>query len=156
MDTDNLTVTVINKNFSRTFRVYCSKCKLICGIVWYSTLEENQRHLCFDCYSKSEPEAARQFMKVDILKKMESAKDNKVSKTSWGLEDNIKLLDYMGNCEGRSWKELIDQFEGKKALEDIIIQFMQFPITNYDPTHHASLLKHEEVDITQQEHVALP
>lgn len=143
MDTDNLTVTVINKNFSRTFRVYCSRCRLICGIVWYSTMEENQRHLCFDCFSKSEPEVARQFTKVDILKKMESSKDNKVSKTSWGLEDNIKLLDYMGNCEGRSWKDLIDQFEGKKALEDIIIQFMQFPITNYDPKHHSALLKHQ-------------
>jgi hypothetical protein len=53
MDTDNLTVTVINKNFSRTFRVYCSRCKLICGIVWYSTQEENPRYLCFDCYNKS-------------------------------------------------------------------------------------------------------
>lgn len=47
MDTDNLTVTVINKNFSRTFRVYCSKCKLICGIVWFATNEEVPRNMCF-------------------------------------------------------------------------------------------------------------
>lgn len=33
---------------------------------------------------------------------------------------------------------------------------MQFPITNFDPKNHASLVKHEEVDITQQEHVTLP
>lgn len=156
MDTDNLTVTVINKNFSRTFRVYCSRCRLICGIVWYSSLEESPRHLCFECHSRSEPEVARQFAKVDILKKMESSKDSKAGKTSWGLEDNVKLLDYMGSCEGRSWKELADQFEGKKALEDIIIQFMQFPITNYDPNHHAALLQHQEVDIPQQEHVTPP
>lgn len=36
LDTDNLTVTVINKNFSRSYRVYCQQCNLICGIVWYS------------------------------------------------------------------------------------------------------------------------
>jgi hypothetical protein len=117
IDTDNLTVTVINKNFSRTFRVYCCKCKLICGIVWYSTQEENQRNLCYDCYNKSQPEIARQFTKVDILKKMEISKEGKqANKTSWGLEDNIKLLDFMGNCEGRSWSELMSLFEGKKAL----------------------------------------
>lgn len=144
MDTDNLTVTVINKNFSRTFRVYCSKCKLICGIVWYATSEENPRNLCYDCYNQSDPENIRQFSKVDILKKMESAKDGKqANKTSWGLEDNIRLLEFMGNCTGRSWNELMGQFDGKKALEDIIIQFMQFPITNYDPQVHASNLKHE-------------
>jgi hypothetical protein len=35
----------------------------------------------------------RGFVKVDILKKMDVAKDGKqVNKTSWGLEDNIKLL----------------------------------------------------------------
>jgi hypothetical protein len=48
----------------------------------------------------------------------------------------------MGTCSGRTWDELIGQFEGKKALEDIIIQFMQFPITNYDPQAHASKIKH--------------
>ena len=35
LDTDNLTVSGINKNFSRNYRVYCSQCRLICGIVWY-------------------------------------------------------------------------------------------------------------------------
>ena len=45
------------------------------------------------------------------------------------------------------------QFEGKKTLEDIIIQFMQFPITNFDPKAHAGRLAHEEVDYSHQEHV---
>ena len=104
IDTDNLTVTVINKNFSRTFRVYCTRCKLICGIVWYATNEENPRHLCYDCYNQSDAESARGFAKVDILKKMEGAKDGKqVNKTSWGLEDNIRLLEFMGSCSGHSW-----------------------------------------------------
>lgn len=52
-DTDNLTLTVINKHFSRTSRLYCSQCKLICGVVWYSQPhdEERQKNLCFDCYN---------------------------------------------------------------------------------------------------------
>ena len=45
------------------------------------------------------------------------------------------------------------QFEGKKSLEDIIIQFMQFPITNFDPKAHATSIAHEEADYTHQEHV---
>ncbi len=98
MDTDNLTVTVINKNFSRTFRVYCLKCKLVCGIVWYISNEDNNNNLCFQCYNKN-PDP-KQFTKIDILKKMETAKDGRQnsSKSSWGLDDNIKLLDFMGNC----------------------------------------------------------
>jgi hypothetical protein len=154
MDTDNLTVTVINKNFSRTFRVYCTRCKLICGIVWYATNEENTRSLCYDCYNKSDAEGVRGFTKVDILKKMDGVKDSKqISKTSWGLEDNIRLLEFMGSCSGRNWEDLMAQFEGKKTLEDIISQFMQFPITNFDPKAHAAKLAHEAVDYTHQEHV---
>lgn len=49
----------------------------------------------------------------------------------------------------------MNQFEGKKALEDIIIQFMQFPITNFDPKAHSSKLQHEDVDYTHQEHVRI-
>lgn len=107
MDTDNLTVTVINKNFSRTFRVYCNRCKLICGIVWYanhSISDENAGNLCYECYNQSDSDSVRGFVKVDILKKMDVAKDGKqINKTSWGLEDNIKLLEFMGNCYGKSW-----------------------------------------------------
>jgi|JI9StandDraft_2_1071091.scaffolds.fasta_scaffold1730432_1 hypothetical protein len=49
---------------------------------------------------------------------METSKDSRqnTSKSSWGLDDNIKLLDFMGNCEGKSWRDLVNQFDGKKAL----------------------------------------
>ena len=41
IDTDNMTITVINKNFSRTYRASCSNCKLICGVVWFAnTVDE--------------------------------------------------------------------------------------------------------------------
>jgi len=99
-------VTVINKNFSRTFRVYCSRCKLICGIVWFACNqeEERQKNLCFDCYNSLSREELIGYTKVDILKKMETAKDGKlISKTSWGLDDNIKLLDFMSSNHNKSW-----------------------------------------------------
>jgi hypothetical protein len=100
MDTDNLTVTVINKNFSRSYRVYCTTCKLICGIVWYvSTDDDAPRYLCVDCYNSMDSRETASFVRTDILKKVESNKDSKISvKTNWGLEDNIKLLEFMGNC----------------------------------------------------------
>ena len=46
---------------------------------------------------------------------METSKDSRqnTSKSSWGLDDNIKLLDFMGNCEGKSWRDLVNQFDGK-------------------------------------------
>ncbi len=33
----------------------------------------------------------------------------------------------------KDWKTIVDQFEGRKGVEDIILQFMQFPIANYIP-----------------------
>ena len=39
----------------------------------------------------------------------------------------------MSNCEGRDWSELLDKIEGRKTLEDVIMQFMQFPINNFNP-----------------------
>ena len=68
---------------------------------------------------------------MDITKKMESGRDNR--KSNWCLDDNIKLLDFMGICQNKSWREIEYQFEGKKSIEDILLQFMQFPITNFDP-----------------------
>lgn len=54
LDTDNLTVTVINKNFSRTYRVYCYRCKLICGVVWYTSAVEDDKSksICIDCFNE--------------------------------------------------------------------------------------------------------
>lgn len=85
-----MTLTVINKNFSRTFRVYCSHCKLICGVVWFVAIpeEDKQRNLCFQCYEELEKEDAVAFTKIDILKKMESNKESKLptNKSTWNIE----------------------------------------------------------------------
>jgi hypothetical protein len=42
----------------------------------------------------------------------------------------------MGSGEHKNWNDIVAQFEGKKSLEDIIVQFMQFPITNFNPSEH--------------------
>ena len=55
------------------------------------------------------------------------------AKNNWCYEDNVKLLEFMGNCEGKDWNELLEELEGKKTLEDVIVQFMQFPINNFNP-----------------------
>jgi hypothetical protein len=55
----------------------------------------------------------------------------------------------MGNCQGQSWYSIHQQFEGKKSLEDIVLQFMQFPITNFDPHDSAQRLTHGHVDYAQ-------
>ena len=74
---------------------------------------------------------------------MENNKESRAQgKTNWGLDDNIKLLDFIGNSEGKNWNDILNQFEGKKSLEDIIIQFMQFPITNFDPHQEEVKLEH--------------
>ena len=83
------------------------------------------------------------YTKTDITKKVEASKETKTqNKTNWGLEDNIRLLDFMGSAEGKSWEDIEAYFEGKKTREDIILQFMQFPISNFDPYDHQKSLKH--------------
>ena len=106
MDTDNLTVTVINKCFSRSYRVYCTSCKLICGVVWYTSQEEEaSKTICIECYNALEKSEAANFSKIDILKKAEiNSKDGKITnKTNWGLDDNMKLLDFMGSRDEKNW-----------------------------------------------------
>jgi len=39
-----------------------------------------------------------------------NGKDKVNSKVAWNIEDNIKLLDFMGNSYQRSWRKLLDQF----------------------------------------------
>jgi hypothetical protein len=38
------------------------------------------------------------------------SKESRSSKSSWGLEDNIKLLDFMGDTKGKSWSDVENQF----------------------------------------------
>jgi len=75
---------------------------------------------------------------------MESGRDNR--KSYWGLDDNIKLLDFMGNSYGRGWAEIDHYFEGKKSIEDILLQFMQFPITNFNPFEEKHQLNQDPLD----------
>lgn len=58
----------------------------------------------------------------------------------------MKLLDFMGSSSthSKSWHDMLALFDNKRAIEDIIVQFMQFPITNYDPTQEDTALKSEE------------
>lgn len=52
-------------------------------------------------------------------------------KNAWNIEENIRLLDFMSNSE-KSWKKLLDEFGGKRTIEDIMLQFLQFPISNVE------------------------
>ena len=60
-----------------------------------------------------------------------STKEKGAIKVSWNIEDNLKLLDFMSHNQDKSWADLINQFNGKKTIEDIILQYMQFPISNF-------------------------
>ena len=66
------------------------------------------------------------------MKKTEEAASNKEgTKASWGFEENMRLLEFMGQ-EKKEWHSLKEEtLNNKKTLEDIIIQFIQFPITNF-------------------------
>ncbi len=91
IDTDNMTITVINKNFSRTYRASCSNCKLICGVVWFAnTVDEQagQHNLCYECYKKLDSKEALEFTKVDVAKKMQAhGRDTKnFHKHAWNIE----------------------------------------------------------------------
>lgn len=61
----------------------------------------------------------------------------------------------MGSDQGKSWNDIMAQFDGKKSLEDIIVQFMQFPITNFNPSEHQIKLKHNQVKYEKEEHVII-
>lgn len=107
-----MTITVINKNFSRSYRPCCFECKLICGIVWFANVSDeesaNQKNLCFECWSKKQDNEKSEYLKVDIVKKMEAhSKEGKnLTKTAWSIEENVKLLDFMSNGQ-KSWKKLL-------------------------------------------------
>jgi len=69
-----MTLTVINKNFSRTYRACCNECKLICGVLWFANISEEesavQKNLCYDCWIKKSESEKKEYEKVDIVKKM--------------------------------------------------------------------------------------
>lgn len=71
-------------------------------------------------------------MKVDIVKKIEGqagqAHDNK---NVWSIDDNLKLLNFISRPND-SWEPLESSFEKKKSFDDIVLQFMQFPISNLE------------------------
>ena len=47
----------------------------------------------------------------------------------------MKLLDFMAQ-EKKQWQTLKEEsLSNKKTLEDIVIQFLQFPITNFEPDY---------------------
>ena len=58
VDLTNLTVTLVNKNFSKGNRAYCSKCNMICGLIWYNkkdvTAEKTEKCLCCECFQELE------------------------------------------------------------------------------------------------------
>lgn len=72
VDSDNLTLTAISKHFTRIYRVYCSECKLICGVVWFAEVrnEERQKNICFECFNRMGLEKSNEYVKVDIIKRM--------------------------------------------------------------------------------------
>lgn len=34
--------------------------------------------------------------------------------------------------EEKSWRKLLNEFGGKRTIEDIVLQFLQFPISNIE------------------------
>lgn len=38
----------------------------------------------------------------------------------------------MSNSNNKTWKHLLDSLGGKRTIEDVILQFLQFPISNID------------------------
>ena len=35
-----MTITPINKNFSRSYRANCSTCRLVCGVIWFANISD--------------------------------------------------------------------------------------------------------------------
>jgi hypothetical protein len=38
----------------------------------------------------------------------------------------------MSNPENKNWKALLENLGGKRTLEDVILQFLQFPVSNVE------------------------
>ncbi len=53
-------------------------------------------------------------------------------KQAWSVDENLKLLDFMSNPENKNWKALLENLGGKRTLEDVILQFLQFPVSNVE------------------------
>lgn len=132
VDMTNITVTTVNKCFSKSNRVFCLKCNIICGILWYKKKEdmENNSVLCLECFQNLSETEAEEYAKVDIIKKIDSGQTD--TKAVWSIEDNLKLLNFTSKPED-NWGKLENSFEKKKTMVDIALQFMQFPIGNFDP-----------------------
>ena len=47
----------------------------------------------------------------------------------WSIDDNLKLLQFVSK-PADDWEALENSFEKKKTFDDIMLQFMQFPIGN--------------------------
>lgn len=77
-------------------------------------------------------EEKEEYQKVDIVKRMEQmGRDSKGHPKAWNIEENIRLLDFMASSRGENdWNKLLEFFGGRRNIEDIILQFLQFPISN--------------------------
>ena len=69
------------------------------------------------------------------MKKAEEANvPREMNRSVWGIDENMKLLDFMEK-DNDHWDALKEKtLENKRPLEDIILQSLQFPITNFQPT----------------------
>lgn len=72
VDMTNITVTTVSKCFSKSNRVFCSKCEAICGILWFNKKEEAVKNtvLCLQCLEQLSGAEAEEYVKTDILKKI--------------------------------------------------------------------------------------
>ena len=72
------------------------------------------------------------YIKSDLVKKIESGGLKASQPSTWTIDDNMHLLDFSSDPQQR-WEPLQKKtFEDKKNFDEIMLQFMQFPITKFD------------------------
>lgn len=156
IDNCGLSHTFVNKCFSKSYRVFCSRCHSICGIIWYQSKVEGEREdssICLTCYKSLSPRESESFTKMDTVKRAETGGYKESKPSTWSIEDNMHLLEFVSKPQS-SWEPLQKEtFEDKKSLDEIMLQFMQFPITNFEQSEGP---KPTELTYLPEEYVNVP
>lgn len=138
-------ISPINQiNFiSRNYRFKCDTCSNLCGFnIYIEDFKDNKDFdflknsivICEDCYSSDNKNSLVDKSKLissNIYSVLNPNHPNnlkeKLLNEKWSENENLKLIDLI-NKYGENWDTIEREFNGTRSKNEIITQFIQFPI----------------------------
>jgi hypothetical protein len=131
-NSNSLVYNVTTRVLSKTYRSFCVKCGVTCGMVWFQSKHgTSESCVCEKCYSKTTELERQEYEKMDICKRIQ-AEGAARNKLNWSVDENYKMIEAVTEKDA-TWESMYQKMGQKRTKEDIVFHFLQFPMTNFDP-----------------------